>query len=113
MTPFLESHFHVTLLTCLVARVGVPFRAAQLVRIIAYAKEAVVGVRFRYNATHAVAIAMGGWAVVMSVKGGVTPSADDPEWAIFLHVIWSCIVTFEAVWEGGAFVFGASDLAYL
>ena len=56
---------------------------------------------------------MGGWAVVVSVKGGVAPSADNPKWAILLHVIWSRIVAFEAVWEGGAFAFGASDLVYL
>ena len=67
--------------------------------------------RLRYNATHAVVIAMGDWAVIMSVKGGVAPLADDPEWAIFFHMIWSRIVAFEAVWEGGVFAFGASDLA--
>ena len=67
--------------------------------------------RLGYNATHAVAIAMEDWTVVVSVKGGVTPSADNPEWAILLHVIWSRIVAFEAVREGSAFVFGASDLA--
>ena len=67
----------------------------------------------RYNATHAVAVAMGGWAVVVSVEGGVTPSADNPEWAILLHVIWSRIVAFEAIWEGDTFAFGANDLAYL
>ena len=68
---------------------------------------------FRYDATHAVAIAMGDWAVVMSVKGGVAPSADDPEWAVLFHVIWLCIMAFETIWEGGVFAFGASDLAYL
>ena len=67
----------------------------------------------RYNATHAVAIAMGGWAVIMSMKGGVAPSTDDPEWAILFHVIWLRIMAFEAVWKGGAFAFGPSDLAYL
>ena len=77
-----------------------------------HAKEAIVGVCLRYDATHAVAIAMGGWAVVMSMKGGVTPSADDPEWAVLFHVIWLRIVAFEAVWEGGAFAFGASESAY-
>ena len=66
---------------------------------------------FRYNATHAVAVAMGGGAVVMSVEGGVAPPTDDPEQAILLHVIWSRIVAFETVWEGDAFAFGASDLA--
>ena len=78
-----------------------------------YAKEAVVGMRFGYNATYAVAIAMGNWAVVMSMKGGVTPLADDPEWAILFHVIWLHIMAFEAVWEGDAFAFGANNLAYL
>ena len=67
--------------------------------------------RLGYNATHAVAIAMGGWAVIMSMKGGVAPPADDPEWTVLLHVIWSRIMAFEAVWEGNAFAFGASDLA--
>ena len=69
--------------------------------------------RFGYDATHAVAIAMGSWAVVVSVKGEVTPLADDPKWAILFHVIWSHVVAFEAVWEGGVFAFGAGDLAYL
>ena len=76
-----------------------------------YAEEAIVRVCLRHNATHAVAIPMGDWAIVMSVKGGVIPSADDPEWTVLFHVIWSCIVAFEAVWERGAFAFGASDLA--
>ena len=67
--------------------------------------------RLGYNATHAVAIAMGNWAVIMSMKGGVAPSADDPEWAILLHMIWSRIMAFEAVWKGGVFAFGTSDLA--
>ena len=66
---------------------------------------------FGYNATHAVAVAMGNGAVVVSMEGGVAPPTDDPERAILLHVIWSCIVAFETVWEGGAFAFGASDLA--
>ena len=66
-----------------------------------------------YNATHAVAIAMGDWAVVVSVKGGVAPLADDPEWAILFHMIWSRIVAFEAIWEGSAFAFGANNLACL
>ena len=69
--------------------------------------------RLGYNATHTVAVVMGGWAVVVSVKGGVTPSADNPEWAILLYVIRSRVVAFEAVWEGDAFAFGANDLAYL
>ena len=77
-----------------------------------YAKEAIVGVHFRHNATHTVAVAMGGWALVVSMGGGVAPSTDDPERAILLHVIWSRVITFEAVWEGDAFTFGANDLAY-
>ena len=85
----------------------------QLIRIVAYAKEAIVGMRLGYNATHAVAIVMGGWAVIMSVKRGVAPSADDPEWAILFHMIWSRIMAFEAVWKRDAFAFGTSDLVYL
>ena len=84
----------------------------QFVRIVTHTEEAVVGVHLRYNATHAVAIAMGGWTVIMSMKGGVAPSADDPERAILFHVIWSRVVAFEAIWEGGAFAFGASDLSH-
>ena len=48
----------------------------------------------------------------MHVEGGVAPPTDDPEWAILLHMIWLCIVAFEAVWEGSALAFGASDLAH-
>ena len=66
---------------------------------------------FRHAATHAVVVAMGDWALVMSVEGGVAPPTDDPEQAILLHVIWARIVAFEAIWEGDAFVFGASNLA--
>ena len=83
----------------------------QLVQVVTYAEEAIVGVHFRHDATHAVAVAMGGWAFVVSMEGRVTPSADDPEQAIFLHVIWSHVVAFEAVWERGVFAFGANDLA--
>ena len=63
-----------------------------------------------HDATHAVAIAVGDWALVMSMEGGVAPPTDDPEQAIFFHVIWLCIVAFEAVWEGGTFAFGTNDL---
>ena len=109
---FLESHFYVTLLTCLVTGVSVPFCTSQLIQIIIYAEEAIVGVCFRHDATHTVAVVIGDWALIMSIEGGVAPSTDDPEQAIFFHVIWSHIVTLEAVWEGGAFAFGANDLAW-
>ena len=77
-----------------------------------YAKEAIVGMRFGYDATHAVAIVIGEWVVVISMKGGVAPSADDPEWAILFHVIWLHIMAFETIWERDTFAFGANDLAY-
>ena len=84
----------------------------QFIQIVLYAEESVIGVHFGHDATHAVAVVMGDWALVVSVEGGVVPPTDDPEQAILFHMIWSCVVTLEAAWEGGALVFGANDLVH-
>jgi len=52
---------------------------------------------FWYQASHPGAVAMGGGAVLMSMKRGVASPAEDPEWAVLLQVVWCLVVTFETV----------------
>jgi len=40
---------------------------------------------------------MGGGTILVSVKRGVTSSAEDPEQAILLQVVWCLVVTFETI----------------
>ena len=52
---------------------------------------------FWYQASHPSAIAMGGGAILMSMKRGVASSAEDPEQAILLQVVWYLVVTFGTI----------------
>jgi len=54
-------------------------------------------VRFWYQASHASTVAMGGGAILMSVKRGVASPAEDPERAVLLQVVWCLVVTFETI----------------
>jgi len=40
---------------------------------------------------------MGGGAILMSMERGVASSAEDPERAVLLQVVWHLIVTFETI----------------
>ena len=53
--------------------------------------------RFWYQASHPGAIVMGDGAILMSVERGVASSAEDPEQAVLLQVVWCLIVTFETI----------------
>jgi len=40
---------------------------------------------------------MRGGAILVSVKREVASSAEDPEWAILLQMVWCLVVTFETI----------------
>ena len=52
---------------------------------------------FWYQTSHPSAVAVGGGAILMSVKQGVASPAEDPEQAILLQMVWCLVVAFETV----------------
>ena len=53
--------------------------------------------RFWYQASHLSAVAMGGRAILVSVKWGVASPTEDPKRAILLQVVWCLVMTFETI----------------
>ena len=64
---------------------------------------------FWHQASHPVAIAMGGGALLVSMEGGVASFAEDPERAVLERMIWCLVMAFETVWACGACAFLRSD----
>jgi len=74
-----------------------PYGCQRFVFTVACAKHPIVSVCFWHQASHPSTVAMGGGAILVSVKRGVAFPTEDPEWAILLQVVWCLIMTFETI----------------
>jgi len=74
-----------------------PYSCQRFISTVTCAEHPIVSVRFWYQASHPSAVAVRGGAILMSMKRGVAPPAEDPERAILLQTIWCLVVTFETV----------------